>query len=344
LSDLQLLSLEQRRMLVDTRQLWEAWKANEKRLAGYKGSLSWASLPSGKYLLKSFVDSKTKIRKARSLGPRSEETERIYEEFKRGRAEAKGAAASIRQRIESQARLNLAIGLDRVPELPSRILRRLDGEGLLGRNVFVAGTNAIYAYEAAAGVFVQRDLLATGDLDIFFDSQARLKLTVEGAEPQGVLRVLKATDRSFRPEGSFRAINDEGYSVDLIKATPTPPWRDEADGIGADDLEAAPILNMRWVANAPRFSAVAVGYDGAPVPMACPDPRAFALYKLWMATRDPTRDPVKRVRDQAQAEVVAKIVHEHMPQLPFEPEQLTSFPRKVIEAARTRVDSFFGDR
>jgi hypothetical protein len=33
-----------------------------------------------------------------------------------------------------------------------------------------------------------------------------------------------------------------------------------------------------------------------------------------------------------------------MPHLPFEPEHLACFPSKVIEAARTEVDSFFGER
>ena len=34
--------------------------------------------------------------------------------------------------------------------------------------------------------------------------------------------------------------------------------------------------------------------------MACPDPCAFALYKLWMGTRDATRGPLKRARDVQQ--------------------------------------------
>lgn len=45
------LSLEQRRMLIDTAQLWEAWTANERRLASYSGSLGWQTLRSGQYLV-----------------------------------------------------------------------------------------------------------------------------------------------------------------------------------------------------------------------------------------------------------------------------------------------------
>lgn len=42
--------------------------------------------------------------------------------------------------------------LDRVSRLVAAILLRLlDGGGLLGKNLMVAGTHAMYAYEAAAG-------------------------------------------------------------------------------------------------------------------------------------------------------------------------------------------------
>ena len=40
-----------RRMLIDTAQLWEAWTANERRLASYSGSLGWQTLRSGQYLV-----------------------------------------------------------------------------------------------------------------------------------------------------------------------------------------------------------------------------------------------------------------------------------------------------
>ena len=65
--------------------------------------------------------------------------------------------------LSEQARLNKAVDLGWVPVIAAHVLRRLHREGLLGRNVFIVGTNAIYAYEAAAGVFVERDLLAQKD-------------------------------------------------------------------------------------------------------------------------------------------------------------------------------------
>lgn len=337
------MTANQRRMLVDTRQLWEAWRAAYRCRMGYAGSLSWKSQGGGEYLVKVFDDAEAKIRKMRSLGPRSPETERIFAAFKAGREEARSRLEALSNRLSEQARLNRAVDLGRVPTLAARVLRRLDREGLLGHNILVAGTNALYAYEAAAGVLVETSLLATGDLDILLEARARLRLTVAGSEPARILDILKSVDRSFeKMEGwSYRAVNRDGYFIDLIKAEANPPWREERDSFGPGDLEASPITNLKWIINAPRFEAIAVGEDGQPVPMACPDPRAFALYKLWLGTNDPARDPVKKSRDIAQAHTVATIVHGYLPHLPFRPEHVTCFPLPVIDLAREGDDSFF---
>jgi len=322
---------QQRRMLVDTRQLWEAWRDAGARRVHHAGALSWKTTKGRAYLVKAYNDPRTHVRKMTSLGPRSDETERMKAAFDQGRAEAKERFAAMSARLAEQGRLNRAVGLGRVPPIAARVLRRLDGEGLLGRNCLVAGTNAIYAYEAAAGVMVGRGLLATGDLDILLDARARLRLTLEGAVPGRIVDVLKAADRSFQlaDNAPFRAVNADGYAVELIKAAPTPHWKAEPAGLAEDDLRAAEIDNIRWLLNAPRFDSVAIGEDGMPVPMAVPDPRAFAVYKLWMGLKDPARDPVKRPRDVGQAHLVAQIVRAYLPHLPFAEEHLLMFPEDV---------------
>jgi len=329
------MSNNQRRMLVETRQLWDAHAHARRRLAGYAGSVGWKTQAGSRYLVRIAPDPDTRVRKMRSLGPASPETEILHDAFVAGKADAKARFETIRVRLDEQARLNRAIGLGRVPRPVARVLRLLDREGLLGRNVFVAGTHSLYAYEAAAGVFVEPDLTATGDLDIVMDARARLRLTLEGEPPRRLIDVLRSVDGSFETlaDGSWRAVNRDGFFIDLIKPEPRPPWRDEPDSFGAGDLVAAPIANMRWVMNAPRFETVAVGEDGGPVPFACADPRAFALYKLWMATRDPSRDPVKRRRDRLQSQTVAAIVARYLTHLRFEPEHMRYFPLAAIDMA-----------
>ena len=332
-----------RRALVDTHQLWDAFREAWRRRQSFEGGLTWKTSNGHDYLIRIYADIVSKAKKQTSLGVRSPETERIYSEFKSGKAEAADRVKSLTRRLEDQARLNKAVRLGRVPIVAARILRLLDRVGMLGRNVIVSGTNSLFAYEATAGVLIERGLMATDDLDLLMEARAHLKLAVDGLDARGLIGLLQTVDRSFTKSSStFRAVNKDGCYVDLIKTEPTPPWKDERDTFGeAADLEASPIPNMRWIANAPKFDAVAIGEDGLPVPIVCSDPRAFALYKLWMGTQDPTRDPIKKVRDVAQAEAVAAIVHRYLPQFPFEPEHLSSFPKAAIDLARDRSDPFF---
>jgi hypothetical protein len=335
------LNDNQRRMLIDSRQLWTAWDGAQRRRDGFAGGMSWKEVGGHTYLVKTFSDPVSGVKKMTSIGPRSPETEQILAEFQRYKAEAKERFEALNRRLAEQARLNKAVIIGRVPTIAAKVLRRLHRTGLLGHNVFVTGTHALYAYEAAAGVMVDRDLTATGDLDLLMEARAKLRLSISGLPAGGLIGLLREVDRSFVKQGTFSALNRDGYGVDLIKATPTPPWLDETSGFGSEDLEAAAIPNMRWIQHSPKFEAVAIGEDGFPVPIACPDPRAFALYKLWMATNDPDRDPVKRPRDRAQAEVVASIVHSYLPQLAFQPEHLRCFPQAAIDLGRDRVDPFF---
>ena len=328
------MTLEQRRQMVDTEQLWQAWGATRKRNAGYAGSMGWRTSKGREYLVRQVAENGS--RRMRSLGPRSIETERVLQQFQDNKATAQADLKKQSSRLGEMARLNRALRLGRVPMASANVARVLDKHGLLGRNILIVGTNAIFAYEAAAGVFVDTSMLATGDLDILFDARVRLRLRSE-AEPPTLMSALKAADASFErvTHRSFSAVNSDGFYVDLIKAPPKDIVTSaETDTLGGDnDLHASHVPNMRWVANAPKFSAMAIGADGFPVPLSCPDPRAFALYKLWMGTKDSTREPLKRVRDIEQAKTVAAMVNGHMANLPFEPEHLACFPRRATNLA-----------
>jgi hypothetical protein len=321
------MSLEQRRQFIDTEQLWEAWLQTNRRSQSYSGSMGWRTSKGREYLVRQLVEGQT--RQMRSLGPRSTETERLLEEFRDNKAGVKADRDQQASRLSEMARLNRALRLGRVPRTSAAVLRALERRQLLGRSVSVIGTHAIFAYEARAGLFVDTDILATGDLDILYDARARLRLRAE-EDPPSLRDALELADKTFKKveDRSFRAVNSAGFYVDLIKATPHDVMTStEKDAIGgADDLHACHIENMRWVVNAPKFKSMAIGEDGYPVSMVCPDPRAFALYKLWMSLKDPSREPLKRKRDSAQATTVAAIVNHYMPDLPFEPQHLASFP------------------
>ena len=62
----------------------------------------------------------------KSLGPRSPETEAIYEKFNEGKARAEARLKATTARLNDQAKLNKALRLGRVPALPAKILLELD--------------------------------------------------------------------------------------------------------------------------------------------------------------------------------------------------------------------------
>jgi hypothetical protein len=104
--------------------------------------------------------------------------------------------------------------------------------------------------------------------------------------------------------------------VDFIKPVPHPPWKDEPGGIDSEggDLIAAEIEGLVWLQNAAPFEAVAIDDTGQPLLMVVPDPRVFAIHKLWLSKR-PDRDPLKRPRDRAQAVAVGQMVTQYLPHL-----------------------------
>ncbi|MEQ1899107.1 MAG: nucleotidyltransferase domain-containing protein [Devosia sp.] len=329
------LNNDQRRELVNTRQRNQAYQTLEARLAGFRGSMVWAESKGTQYLARSYYD-KAGIRRQRSLGARSPTTERMKAEFERGRAEAQESFKEIDAAMERQAAINRAIGLGRVPRTGARIIRAIDSAGILGAGIRVAGTNAIFAYEAAAGVAVDPGLTTTGDLDILMDIRAGVRFTVsDEVSDRSLMTILKAVDKSFeRSSQQFRAQNDQGYMVDLIKPMRATPWSDKQHSIGKvdDDLNAAEIEGLVWLENAPPFEAVAIDEKGYPVKIVAPDPRVWAAHKLWVSHR-PDRDPVKKRRDEGQARVIAAIIKSHLPHLVFDASQLLMLPKDVFDAA-----------
>jgi hypothetical protein len=329
------LNGDQRRETVNTRQRFQAWRNAIQRENGYRGSMTWGETAGEHYLLRSYYDEHGR-RRQKSLGRKTSETERIKSEYEASRQEAIASRTNLDTVLDRQAAINRAVGLGRVPILTARILRQLDRRGLVGRGLRVVGTNALYAYEAACGVFLDSSLTTTEDIDLLFDARARLHLVGEDElPPEGLLQILKQVDRSFRrTRQAFRAENDEGYLVDLIKPQANPPWRAGRGRISAgdDDLEAAEIEGLTWLENAPAFEQVAIDERGAPLRIVAPDPRAFAIHKHWISTRA-ERNPIKKRRDEEQARIVARLLRLFLPHLPLEADQLRYLPGDMVDRA-----------
>jgi len=202
-----------------------------------------------------------------------------------------------------------------------------------------AGTNALYAYERLGGIQIAGPQLATGDIDLLYDARKSLRLVAPEAAAGGLLAELQKVDRSFTAVGNpgFRAVNRDGYLVDLIMPAGTDPIRRPPRnriGSAADDLQAVEIEGLGWLVNSPKTAVTAIDARGYPVQMWVIDPRAFALHKAWLSTRG-DRDPLKRSRDAAQADLVASLVRTRLPRLRFDDPALNALPRALRDLADT---------
>ena len=328
---------DQRRIYIDAAQLHEAYMDAFTKNLVYRGGMHWKKVKGKEYLFRSL----NRYGYGKSLGPRSEETESTYHEFHNKKKNVKARLMHLKDKIKEQARFCKAARITRVPRIVTAILRLLEQHQLLGRNLQIVGTNVLYAYEARAGVFLERGLLATRDMDVLWDIRPKLRLfSIDDIDKKGLIDLLQKVDRSFDllSKKSFRAVNQDGYMVDLIKAASKSVLITESRQVGSgDDLMAVEINNLQWLLSAPKFDQIVIGEDGFPAAMVVPDPRAFAVYKLWLSNQI-DRDAVKKKRDRSQALAIYKLILQYMPEFEIRKEDLRMFPEAIMADAIQVLD------
>lgn len=311
---------------IDATQTRCAFLDAEMQSDKYRGSMFWRTVKQRDYLIKESG------RIDKSLGPRSEETESIFNEFRRRKLESETRKRELSDELARQQRVNAALRVGRAPNVVIDLLEALRRAGIQD-HFMVIGTNALYAYETHAGVRFSGDLTATTDVDFLWDSRKHLALA--SCDPdfnaQGLIGVLKKADSTFQvhQKEPYRASNSKGYMVDVIKRRPASFFDDhEAGQIRpvSDDFWAAKIINMDWLLSSPKFRQTVVAINGSMAEMVTVDPRAFVLFKLYMAGKE-DRDPFKKPRDRAQAKAVFKLIEERLPHFGFD--RIHVFPGRI---------------
>ncbi len=323
---------QQRLFLVESEQLYQAWRELLWRHSDYKYGMRWKRVSGNEYLVR-LINARGD---GRSLGVRSEETEAIYEQFVQGKQIAEEKFKGLGERLKLQARLNKAARLGRMPSVIGEILQALDAIRALS-DFRVIGTHALYAYEAMGAVEFQSDLLASGDVDFLFDHRRSIALVAKKFDERGLLGLLKKIDKTFELKNleTFRAVNKDGFMVDMLTqdlgmAIPKP------SPIVVDDIDFVEVPNLEWLINSPRIEQVVVCANGQPVMMPVPDPRAFAIHKAWLSKQD-DREPVKKSRDFNQAAVVIKLLQEHLLNYPIKSGLLKNFPKNILDKALSEL-------
>jgi hypothetical protein len=322
------LSDQQRLFLVESDQLYRAWRELTWRHNEHKYGMRWKNVNGTDYLLRMTSASGN----SKSLGVRSPKTELIFMQFQAGKELTEEKYQGLNAALETQSRLNRAVRLGRMPRIIGDILKKLDQVQALSE-LRVVGTHAIFAYESMAAVELKMELLASGDVDLLYDVRQPVSLITKKLDGEGLLGLLKKVDKTFELSSTeqFRAINKDGFMVDLIGqdkgmlfAKPSP--------MAKNDLELVEIPNLEWLANSPRVEQVVIASNGAPVMMPVPDPRAFAIHKAWLS-HQVDREPVKKQRDLNQALMVVAILQEYLPHLPINTRDMRYFPKGVLKRA-----------
>ena len=321
---------EQARQIIDVEQVYEAHSsARVEHGSRFAGSMSWKQVNGRTYLYRKVKESN------RSLGPESEATKAIHAAFHSGRDRIRHRLSGLALRLDQMAPVNRALGIARMPTGGARVVRALATSGLMGNGIDIVGTNALFAYERLTAVQIESGLLATGDVDLLFDSRRNLKLISADLGPGGLLGLLRKADASFSMVGerSFRAVNAKGFMVDLIKPMPKT-MLSTAERVslgGGGDMQAVEIEGLKWLVNSPKHRVTVIDERGYPVDMSVPDPRCFAIHKAWLSSRM-DREPVKRRRDAEQARLVAGLVNDRLPHLRFDAHDLTALPAAMCRS------------
>jgi len=310
---------EQRRLLVNLAQFYDAWVGAERSLRELpSGRLAWKRVGGHEYLYQ-ILD---RNGNGKSLGPRSPENEARYEQYRAGVAARDGALA----RFRDSGRMYRALRLPMLASAAAEILREADSRRLLGDSLLVVGTNAMPAYEIEAQCRLVARLDETEDFDLaWVGSATRFAITATPSSP--VFDMLKAADATYtvNSERPFQARNAAAYEVELLVApsmtSSLPP---------GEKLAPIPLPEQEWLLQGERVDQIVCARDGLPARIVAPDPRWFALHKMWLAEK-PKRDAKKRPKDKAQAEALLQLVASAMPHYPLDEKFSARLPAELKE-------------
>jgi hypothetical protein len=296
------------RQVIDSTTVFDEFGRVQAQARQYAGGMYWKRQQGYQYLVKTTPDNRQ-----HRIGPRSPETERIFEEFSAHKSQVETRLKSLKAALTDAERMNKALKAGRVPAIVVSVLQSIENVGL-GEHFTVVGTHALYAYETAAGVRIMQGALATQDVDLLWDARRRVRfLTDLGRLDLSMLRVLQLADPTFQRKESQNetAINARGFEVDFLRRQPEGddphPFRFSDD---EGDLWPVQAQRASVLTNAPRFEHVVISATGRMTLMRTIAPETFVQFKRWMAEKAPHRPEPKRRRDQRQADIVQALLDE----------------------------------
>lgn len=295
---------EQARTLVNLRQRYEVWMEAERVLAALPYDLRRKEISGRAYLYEIY----DRGGNGKSLGPWSDEHAARLEAYRVQKTAAKARRDASKLALDESARLSRALRLPMIASEAGPILREADRRGLLDGSLLVVGTNAVAAYALEAAGFIRELPDETADFDL-----AWTETTDQGSE-QILWQLLKTVDPTFtiNTERTFQARNAKAYEIEILVA----PSR-VATMARIDRPRPVPLPEQEWLLEGRPVDQVVICRDGSPARIVAPDPRWFALQKLWMSDQA-KRNPLKRGKDLKQGLQLLNAIAETMPHYPLD--------------------------
>lgn len=308
---------EQSRALVNLEQRYQVWMGAEQVLAALPYGLQRKEVGGRAYLYE-IID---RTGNGRSLGPWNAENEARLAAYQQRKAQARQRREVSRAALEETARVCRALRVPQLANEAGEIVREADRRGLLGGHILIVGTNAMAAYAVEAGGFIREAPDETQDLDMAWAAAAA------DTTEQVVWKMLKAVDPTFtvNTERSFQARNARAYEVEILVA----PSR-AATMFHSDRPRPVPLPEQEWLLLGRPVDRVVICRDASPARIVAPDPRWFALQKLWLS-QQAKRNPLKRGKDLKQGRALLDAIGEAMPQYPLDAAFEESLPAELAD-------------
>ncbi len=308
------------------RRFWERYQHYHVH---YKYSMFWER--------EMLVKKRSRNNKKEYIGKRTQERERIYEQFLRGKQESRERLRLAEEALKVQEKFNRFYRLNRTPKALIKIFQKLNKLNMDDK-IIVIGTNSLYAYEAYCAVFVEEQHLATFDIDLLSRKERKISFLFKEALPNmKATQLLKEIDKSFEehPHVPYRFENKEGVIVEIIN-----PFKKTDKEEGFMDIIALEMEGMQWLESSRLFKSLIVGENGKVAYLKTIDPLDFAIYKLWLSAKS-DREPIKRERDLKQAQLVTTLIREYMLDRDISSEltRIKHFSRGLIDSYKKFVAS-----
>jgi hypothetical protein len=220
--------------------------------------------------------------------------------------------------LQESCRLYKFLKLPLIPDEAAKILREADRRSLLGSHLMVVGTNAMAAYA----------LQAAGMFDVMYETQD-FDLTWVAIHEIGdgtpIWDMLNAVDPTYtvNTERPFQARNAKAYEVEILAAPSRISHMERRDR-----PRPVALPEQEWLLNGRVVEHVVVARDGSPARLVVPDPRWFALQKMWLSEKK-ERNPSKIAKDARQGVMLLDAVDDAMLSFPLDDEFEKELPEEL---------------